>query len=68
MRRFSRSRQQAWGYVVGTDGIITVQTDPNDILFGGLGTAPEDWTEGLGEGDTLRPQSLYEDQLRRRLE
>jgi hypothetical protein len=62
-----RSRQQGWGYVVGTDGSITVQTDPNDLLGTGIGTAPEDWTEGIGDGATLRPQSLYEDQLARRL-
>ena len=28
---------------------------------------PEDWTEGLGQGDKLFPQSLYESQLDKRL-
>lgn len=62
-----RSRQQGWGYVVGTSAEMAVQTNTNDILGGGLGTEPEDWTEGLGEGATLRPPSLYEDQLAKRL-
>ena len=31
-------------------------------------TLPEDYTEGLGQGEKLNPQSLYEDQLIRRLE
>lgn len=33
----------------------------------GAGTEPEDCTERLGEGATLDPPSLYEDQLARRL-
>jgi hypothetical protein len=32
-----------------------------------VGTAPADREEGLDEGETLEPASLYEDQLARRL-
>mgnify|MGYP001825728153 CR=1 FL=1 len=59
-----RSRQFGWGYVVGTGPDLRVETS-----LGGssaTGSAPEDWTEGVGEADTLEPPSLYEDQLRRR--
>jgi hypothetical protein len=31
------------------------------------GTAPADFIEGAGKGRTLAPQSLYEDQLKKRL-
>ena len=34
---------------------------------GAQGTAPEDWSEGLGQGATLVPQSLFDDMLSRRL-
>ncbi len=66
------SRQFGWGYVIGTQGEATgVRTRP--VLVPGSGphpardTSPEDFVEGVGEGATLVPQSLYEDQLRRRL-
>lgn len=64
-----RSMQYGVGYVVGTGPDVTVITDPAtpDLLLGGVGTAPEDWSEGLGAAGTLEPQSLYEDQLARRL-
>ena len=45
---------------------MLVDTTVYDILDS-AGTAPEDYTEGLDEGETLNPQSLYEDQLARRL-
>ena len=53
------------GYIVGTTD-VRVDTTVYDILDS-AGTAPEDYTEGLDEGETLNPQSLYEDQLARRL-
>jgi len=60
------SRQFGWGYVIGTRGRATkVVTAPT--LVKGRETAPRDWVEGVGRGDTLAPFSLYEDQLRRRL-
>ena len=56
------SSQYGWGYVIGTSGPNwTVITDADE------GTAPADLVEGAGKGRTLVPQSLYEDQLRRRL-
>ena len=56
------SRQWGWGYVVGTSGSragVSRGTANN--------TAPEDFLEGQGTGATLEPQSLYLDQLSRRL-
>ena len=56
------SRQWGWGYVIGTSGPesrVTLGTADN--------TAPEDWLEGQGLGATLQPQSLYLDQLAKRL-
>lgn len=59
------SYQYGNGYVIGTDG-PTVFTTVYDVLDS-AGTAPEDYTEGIGEGATLDPPSLYEDQIARRL-
>lgn len=56
------SRQWGWGYVVGTKGSVTAVS-----LGTSNGTGPEDMAEGVGAGDTLYPQSLYLDQLHRRL-
>ena len=53
------------GYIIGTTDVL-VDTTVYDILDS-AGTAPEDYTEGLDAGETLNPQSLYEDQLARRL-
>jgi hypothetical protein len=60
-----QSFQYGLGYVIGTG-------PGNDVRIAGggaaaAGTEPTDWLEGEGEGATLVPQSLYEDQLRRRL-
>jgi len=60
-----RSFQFRHGYVVGTAPTITVRTNP--VLGEGDGANPDDWHEGIGEAATLEPQSLFEDQLRRRL-
>lgn len=57
------SRQFGYGYVIGTSGpTSSVVLTPLD----GVSTSPIDWSEGIGSGDTLYPQSLYEDQLARR--
>ncbi len=58
-----RSWQYGMGYIIGTTD-IKVRT----ALKGPYAehTSPEDMTEGLGKGRHLVPQSLYEDQLRRR--
>ena len=58
------SMQYGWGYVIGTapeTRVFTAILMPNSV-----GTEPEDWTEGLGQGAALEPLSLYEDQLARR--
>ncbi|MFP6686536.1 MAG: glycosyl hydrolase family 28-related protein, partial [Polyangiaceae bacterium] len=61
-----RSRQFDMGYVVGTKS-ITVQTSLGGFLDGSENTEPEDFTEGIGDADTLYPQSLFESQLAKRL-
>jgi hypothetical protein len=61
-----RSRQFGDGYVIGTTQ-INVQTTLQGLVLDGGNTAPEDFTEGLGAGADLVPQSLYEDQLAKRL-
>jgi hypothetical protein len=64
-----RSAQYGWGYVIGTGPDLRVVTDLTalELLYGGAGTEPSDFTEGVGAAATLEPASLYEDQLRRRL-
>lgn len=67
------SRQCGWGYIIGTQGNAhAVRTRPTEVPGSGStpgrDTAPEDYTEGIGRGETLVPQSLYDDQLRRRLQ
>ena len=68
---YLQSMQYQTGYVIGTQAIKVVLT-PGALDCLGMpachdGTAPDDYTEGLGLGGTLIPQSLYEDQLARRL-
>ncbi len=63
------SRQHGYGYIIGTRGAAyQVKTTPTvfHTQYGCLDTAPEDYKEGIGEGDTLYPQSLYYDQLEKR--
>ena len=64
------SRQYGWGYIIGTDGkadkVNTLPTAETEGGYGKVDTSPEDHVEGVGKGDTLDPQSLYQDQLRRR--
>jgi hypothetical protein len=59
-----RSWQFGDGYVIGTRG-VSIHTS----MFGASsdGTGPEDYVEGADQGAALEPQSLYEDQLARRL-
>ncbi len=59
------SYQYGKGYVIGTEG-LRVYHDPS-VTFEGVGSEPEDWVEGVEEGDRLEPASLFEDQLARRL-
>lgn len=58
-----RSWQAGRGYVIGTRA-IKVETSMSSRHA--EGTAPEDTIEGIGRADSLRPQSLYEFQRRRR--
>lgn len=61
------SRQYGYGYIIGTQGNVTgVRVTPT--LHSNRETAPVDFVEGLGQGDVLQPQSLYLDQLDRRIE
>ncbi len=59
------SKQYGWGYVIGTAPTLTLDTALD--LLAGVGTAPEDYVEGAGQGATLFPKSLYQHQLARRL-
>jgi len=57
-----RSDQYGWGYVIGTRGPayrVALDVGPR--------TEPRDYLEGEGLGAGLEPQSLYYDQLERRL-
>jgi len=63
-----KSRQYKMGYLVGTGPELTLYTKlPGPSTGGGKGTSPADWVEGAGNAANLEPQSLYEDQLERRL-
>ncbi len=59
------------GYVVGSDLDTKVYTlvDPKIKATERLSqdNLPADWSEHIGMGSRLQPQSLYEDQLKRRL-
>jgi len=64
------SKQLGWGYVIGTSGPASgLRLDPTTGTAGGYAydTNPMDFVEGKGDGVNLRPQSLYLDQLDRRL-
>lgn len=58
------SEQFAYGYVIGTRGPAADARIPRSQ---GARTDPVDHREGVGEGDSLWPQSLYQDQRARRL-
>ena len=60
-----KSLQFGWGYVIGSAPETIVTTALTD--FYGGGTAPEDYTEGLGKQANLLPVSLFEAQLALRL-
>lgn len=61
------SRQFGWGYLIGSGPETTVRTNLGGGFDEGKGTEPEDWLEGEGLAPLLVPQSLFEDQLLRRL-
>ncbi|MBM3854081.1 MAG: hypothetical protein FJ399_13160, partial [Verrucomicrobia bacterium] len=60
-----RSEQARYGYMIGTRGPASGMTTTSGAAA--TRTAPADHAEGAGRGDTLRPLSLYHDQLTRRL-
>jgi hypothetical protein len=64
-----RSYQFGMGYIIGTTNIIPrVVADAIDSFFlADQGTGPTDYLEGADLGSTLEPQSLFEDQLARRV-
>ena len=64
------SRQFGHGYIIGTSGEANkVKVDPVQGTINGYSynTSPRDFTEGIGVGADLMPQSLYLDQLHRRM-
>jgi hypothetical protein len=67
-QKFSVETQQSrYGYVIGTSGnkptVRTSEWLPGTAAI----TDPVDYVEGVGKGETLVPQSLYSNQLSRRL-
>lgn len=61
------SDQAKYGYIIGTCGTETrVRLDSNYPERTHV-SGPEDHAEGIGEGDTLYPQSLFQNQRQRRL-
>lgn len=61
------TQQSRYGYVIGTQGARTQVSNAasGDVL---TKTAPLDLVEGVGQGNSLIPQSLYSDQLAKRLQ
>jgi hypothetical protein len=61
------SQQARYGYVIGTSGsVYSVRT--NETSAGSASrTDPVDHTECIGSGSSLTPQSLYNDQLLKRI-
>jgi len=60
-----RSEQARYGYMIGTRGPASGMTTTSGAAA--ARTAPADHAEGAGRGELLRPLSLYQDQLARRL-
>ncbi len=63
-----RSLQWDWGYVIAPND-MDLHVDPEEWAWDdpGEGTEPQDWVEGEGESLPVEPESLFEDQLARRL-
>lgn len=59
------SQQSRYGYVIGTRGVVTsVETGGSSTAK----TAPVDHVEGVAQGDSLKPFSLYLNQKQKRLQ
>ena len=61
------SQQFGHGYVIGTQGVATGVRLTEKRPGSAARTNPVDFVEGIGLGATLEPQSLFRDQLARRL-
>lgn len=61
------SEQFAHGYIIGTRGPASAIRLSEKRPGSATRTTPEDFAEGIGQGDTLYPKSIYQDQLTRRL-
>lgn len=62
------SQQANYGYVIGTRGAVSGVRTHGNFPERHNRTDPVDVVEGIGKGKTLSPQSLFEDQRRRRLD
>lgn len=56
------SDQARYGYIIGTRGVVSGASTPSQTR-----TLPVDHIEGAGRGELLRPLSLFDDQVARRL-
>ena len=56
------SDQARYGYIIGTRGVVSGISTPSQAR-----TQPVDHVEGGGLGELLRPRSLFDDQVARRL-
>jgi hypothetical protein len=56
------SDQARYGYIIGTRGVVSGTSTPSQTR-----TLPVDHVEGAGRGELLRPLSLFDDQVARRL-
>lgn len=63
-----RSQQARYGYIIGTKGENSVISTTSSFPETEFITNPVDHVEGVGESKNLIPQSLYEDQLQKRLQ
>ena len=63
----SLSQQSRYGYAIGTSGSSSAVYTKENGAGSSAKTGPVDFVEGVGTGATLLPQSLYQDQLAKRL-
>jgi hypothetical protein len=57
------TQQSRYGYVIGTQGPASGVNTSNRPASSGVKTDPVDHVEGVGQGATLQPQSLYQYQM-----
>jgi hypothetical protein len=61
------TQQSRYGYAIGTSGTSSAVYTKENSTGSAVKTDPVDIVEGQGNGATLQPQSLYLDQLSKRL-